>query len=114
MGAHRRRWRPGGPQFHAVVHRLRRQRFGGGGTAKRMLIRVVLSAALMVVGCASAATAQDTSVEVKPVRPSEVRVGIEERQSREASEDQARPRRSRRATQPPKTYIVDVTVRVLP
>lgn len=62
------------------------------------------------------ASAQETFVEVKPIRPSEVRVGIEERETRQASEAQARPRRwrPRLAATEPKTYVVDVTIRVLP
>ena len=75
-----------------------------------------LVAALTLTG--GPAVAQERSIEVKPLRPSEVRVGIEERQTREASESEARPRRARRwiasTPRPPKTYIADVAIRVLP
>ena len=58
------------------------------------------------------AAAEDT-VEVGAERPSEVRFGIERREGRPASEDQARPRRWR-PRRAPKTYIVDVSIRVGP
>ena len=56
----------------------------------------------------------ESTVEVKPVRPSEVRVGIEDRESQEASESHARRRNPvRRVVRTEKpTYIVDVELRI--
>lgn len=79
-----------------------------------MLKPLAFAAALLLPP--SGAAAQETTVEVRPTRPGEVRVDVTEVEGRPASEN--RPRNARPSRRPPpeapKTYIVDVSIRIQP
>ena len=82
-----------------------------------MLSRVGLVAmAVLVAGPVSAAESPPPTVRVTPTRPGEVDIQVREESGKANAEAPAR--RARRLVsstpRPPKTYIVDVTVRVLP
>ena len=69
-----------------------------------MLRRLALLATLMAVSWQAPALAED-EVNVEAERPSEVRFGIERREGKPASEEQAKPRRWGRVTSVPVSAV---------